>query len=316
MVICIGHRVVHGGPSLTGPVFIDDAIRSDIAAVAELAPQHNTPALAVLDTVEEILPDTPQVAVFDTAFHASIPEAAFLYGLPYAWYERYGVRRFGFHGISHEYCAGRAGDLLGADGTNLRLVNCHLGNGCSLAAIRGGTSTATTMGFTPLDGLVMGTRPGSVDPGILTWLLKTGRIDLDALEQTLQQDSGLRGLSGRSGDMREIEALRAAGDVGAIRAFDVFVFRLVEEIAAMAASLGGLDALSFTAGIGENSSLVRAAVCARLGWIGVRIDEERNAAVAADTEIGATDSTVRVLVIRTREALAIARECQRLLDRQ
>lgn len=312
-IACVGHRVVHGGPSLTQPTLVDARVLDAISQVAELAPQHNVSALAVLDAAVTALPEAPQVAVFDTAFHASMSEAAYLYGLPYAWYRQHGVRRFGFHGISHQYCAERAAVMLQRDQASLNLVTCHLGNGCSLAAIGRGVSVATTMGFTPLDGLVMGTRPGSVDPGILTWMLRTGRTDLATLERVLQHECGLFGLSGQTADMREIEALRASGDAAAGTAFDVFVFRLVQEIGAMIAAAGGLDALIFTAGIGEHSSLVRAAVCSRLDWLGLRVDPARNRDVVPDCEIGAADSTVRVLVIATRESHAIARECRRLL---
>ena len=218
---------------------IDATIRAEIEELTSLAPLHNGPALAVIDDVARLLPGVPQVAAFDTAFHATLPPHAYLYALPYEWYERWGVRRFGFHGLSHAYCAGRAAELLGRPLAELKLVTCHLGSGCSLAAVDGGRSIATTMGFTPLDGLVMATRPGAVDPGVLTYLLAENRMTLPELEEALYHQSGLKGVSGRSGDMREILAARARGDARAALAFDLYVERLREGIGAMAASLAG-----------------------------------------------------------------------------
>jgi acetate kinase len=313
-VAIVGHRVVHGGARFTQPVVIDTAVRQEIADLVAIAPQHNAPALDVIDAVTEAVPAVPQVAVFDTAFHATLPEEAYLYGVPYAWYRDHGVRRYGFHGISHQYCALRAAELLASPVSGLKLVTCHLGSGCSLAAVAGGRSVATTMGFTPLDGLVMATRPGSVDPGILTWMLATGRIGPDDLEAILQHRSGLLGLSGFSGDMREILTRRDAGDARAVAAFNVYVFRLVQEIAAMVAALGGIDALVFTAGVGERSPVVRAEACARLAWLGVALDGELNERIEPDGTISVPGSTVSVLVVRAREALMIARECRKWLE--
>jgi acetate kinase len=313
-IAVVGHRVVHGGPNFADPVRIDEEVRAAIADLNELAPLHNAFALAVIDAVSEAVPEVPQVAVFDTAFHATLPEEAYLYGVPFAWYGDCGIRRYGFHGISHQYCATRCAELLGRPLGELKLVTCHLGSGCSLAAISGGRSVATTMGFTPLDGLVMATRPGSLDPGILTWMLATGRIGLDELEATLQHRSGLLGLSGFSGDIRAVLARRDAGDRRAATAVNVYVFRLVQEIAAMTAALGGLDALVFAGGVGEHSDLVRGETCARLGWLGIAIDDERNAQIEPDGTISTPASRVPVLVIRTREELMIARECRAALD--
>ena len=312
-VAAVGHRVVHGGARFTDAVLIDPDIREEIAALAGLAPLHNRPALDVVAATAAMLPGLPQVAVFDTAFHATLPPSAFLYALPYAWYERWGVRRFGFHGLSHAYAAGRAAELLGRAAADLKLVSCHLGGGCSLAAIAGGRSVATTMGFTPLDGVVMATRPGAVDPGVVTFLVGAGGMEVSDLEAALYHQSGLAGVSGLSGDMRELLAARAAGHGRAALAFDLYVARLREGIGAMAAALGGLDAVVFTGGVGEAASEVRAAACDRFEWLGLGLDEAANADAVPDAAIARPDSRVRVLVLRSREGLMIARETARLL---
>lgn len=309
----VGHRVVHGGSRFTSAVRIDDAVAAEIASLSALAPLHNRLALAMIEAIGRLLPGIPQIAAFDTAFHATMPPHAYLYPVPYAWYEEWGVRRFGFHGLSHAYCAEQAAALLGQPSTPLRLVTCHLGSGCSLAAIAGGQSRATTMGFTPLDGLMMATRPGALDPGILTALLAERRLTLPELESALYHQSGLLGIAGRSGDMRDILAARAAGDERAALAFDLYVARLREGIAAMAAAIGGVDALVFTGGVGEHASDVRLAACAGCGWFGLALDPEANATAAADAEISAAESGVRVLVVHTREELMVAREVARVL---
>jgi acetate kinase len=312
-LVAVGHRVVHGGMRFTESVGIDDRVRAEIAALAPLAPLHNPAALAVIDVIEDALPGVPQIAAFDTAFHHTLSPAAYLYPVPYEWHERWGIRRFGFHGLSHAYCAERAAEILHRPFAELRIVNCHLGSGCSLAAIAGGRSIATTMGFTPLDGLMMATRPGSLDPGILTYLLGQGFVTADDLDDALQRQSGLRGISGISDDIRAILAARAAGHARARLAFDLFIARLRAEIAAMAAALGGLDALVFTAGIGGGSPEVRAAACAGLRWMGIALDGDRNEA-APDVDVAADDSRARILVIRTQEALMAARDTARLIS--
>jgi acetate kinase len=312
-VAAVGHRVVHGGSRFTAAVLIDGGVQVDIEALAVLAPLHNRPALDAIEQVTALLPGIPQVAAFDTAFHVTLPPYAYLYPLPYEWYEQWNVRRFGFHGLSHAYCAGRAAELLGQPLATLKLVTCHLGSGCSLAAIDAGRSIATTMGFTPLDGLVMATRPGSVDPGLLTFLLRGGRMTLSTLEEALYHQSGLKGVSGSSGDMRVILAARAAGHTRAALAFDLYIARLRQEIGAMVATFGGLDALVFTAGVGEHASEVRAAACDRFAWIGLVLDDALNAAATTDTEIALPESRVRVLVLHTREELMVARETVRML---
>ena len=267
--------------------------------------RHN---LEGIEALEKILPNVPQVAVFDTAFHAQLPPAAFVYPGPYEWLEN-GIRRYGFHGISHQYCARRAAQLLNRDLTHLRLISCHLGNGCSLAAIRGGVSVDTTMGFTPLDGLMMGSRSGAIDPGIIIHLLKGGDLTSEKLDNILNRNSGLKGISGLSSDMRQIGDAIAQGNERAQLALDIYIHRLRAGIGAMLASLGGLDALIFTAGVGENSPVVRAAACEAFGFIGLKLDGEKNQHSPVDEDIAAVDSGARVLVIHTQENWEIAREC-------
>jgi acetate kinase len=308
----VGHRVVHGGRKYFEATVLDEAVKADIAELSSLAPAHNPAALRGIEAAEELLPDVPQVAVFDTAFHHGLPEAASIYPGPHAWVEM-GIRRYGFHGINHEYCAGRAAQLLGRELASLRLICCHLGNGCSLAAIAGGRSVDTTMGFTPLEGLMMGTRSGSVDPGILLHLLRNGH-SAEELDRALNRESGLRGVSGVSGDMRDIDAAIARGDRRARLAFDIYVHRLRSSIGGMLASLGGLDALLFTAGVGEHSVAVRVAACQSFGFLGLEIDEAKNLGSPVDEDIAASRSRVRVLVIQAQENWAIAQNCQRLAN--
>src|SRR6058998_644492 len=267
----VGHRIVHGGRQYEEPVRITPAVKAGITGVSAFAPLHNRGELEVIDVIEKLLGDIPQVAVFDTGFHRSIPPAAAVYPGPYEWFTE-GIRRYGFHGINHQYCAGRAARLLKRDLKTLKLVTCHLGNGCSLAAIRGGRSVDTTMGFTPLEGLMMGTRSGSLDPGILTYLMRAEKSTGQQLDDLLNKKSGLLGISGISGDMRQIVAAMKTGHPRAKLAFDIFVHRLQAGVGAMIAVLGGIDALVFTAGIGENSPEVRAAACANFGFLGLKLD--------------------------------------------
>jgi len=310
-VNAIGHRIVHGGARLTEPARVTPEVRQAIADVASIAPLHNQAGLEGIDLATKLFPDTPQIAVFDTGFHRTLPDEAKIYAGPYSWYEQ-GIRRYGFHGINHEYCAHRAAQMLRSDLASLKIVTCHLGNGCSLAAIDGGKSIDTTMGFTPLEGLVMGTRGGSMDPGILVHLLRSG-TNAEDLDNILNRQSGVLGVSGLSSDMRDIvEAIRV-GNQRAKLAFDIFIHRLCACVAAMAASLRGLDVLVFTAGIGENSAEVRQASCERLKFLGIAVDERKNVATEADTDISASDSRVRVLVIRAQEDWSIAQTCYSLL---
>ena len=263
---------------------------------------------------KRLLGTVPQIAVFDTAFHRTLSLPAAVYPGPYAWFEQ-GIRRYGFHGINHQYCSARAAQLLGGDPDSLKVVSCHLGNGCSLAAIPGGRSVDTTMGFTPLEGLMMGTRSGSVDPSILTYLMRQGPVTGEELDDTLNKKSGLLGISGVSSDMRQIMTAVRQGNERAKLAFDMFVHRLRQGIAAMAASIQGIDVLIFTGGIGEHSADVRAATCEGLAFLGVRLDPDKNAASPADHQISVADSPVQVLIIRAQEDWAIAQACARLLRR-
>jgi len=304
----VGHRVVHGGQDYQQSTLISPYVKEAIARLSVFAPVHNPVNLEGIEALEKILPNVPQVAVFDTAFHAQLPPAAFVYPGPYEWLED-GIRRYGFHGISHQYCARRAAQILNRDLTHLRLISCHLGNGCSLAAIRGGLSVDTTMGFTPLDGLMMGSRSGAIDPGIIIHLLRRSDLTAEKLDNILNRNSGLKGISGVSGDMRQIGQAITQGNERAQLALDIYIHRLRAGIGAMLASLGGLDGLIFTAGVGENSAVVRAAACEAFGFIGLKLDGEKNQHTPVDEDIAAVDSAARVLVIHTQEDWEIAREC-------
>ncbi len=306
----VGHRVVHGGPNYEEPVLLTSEVKSGIAKVSAFAPLHNRAELEGMEVIENLLGAVPQAAVFDTGFHRRMPQPAAVYPGPYQWFES-GIHRYGFHGINHQYCAARASQLLRRDLNSLRLVTCHLGNGCSLAAIQEGHSIDTTMGFTPLEGLMMGTRSGSVDPGILTYLIREGQLKPQEIDDVLNKESGLLGISGISGDMRKILAAMKQGHTRAKLAFEIYVHRLQAGIGAMVAVLGGIDALIFTAGVGENSAEVRLAACEQLGFLGIKL--AANAQHAGDSDIATPDSAVRVLIIRAQEDWAIARECWQLL---
>ena len=311
-----GHRVVHGGRRFAGATVIDDAVTAAIAGLTDLAPLHQPRALAGIQAVAAALPGVPAVACFDTAFHAGMPAAAATYALPRPWNERFALRRYGFHGLSHAYASRRAAELLEQEPERLRLVTCHLGAGSSLAAVHGGHSMDTTMGFTPLDGLVMATRCGSVDPGLIVWLLQHGGLRLGEVAAGLESSSGLSGLAGlpdRSGDMREVRLAADAGEPGARLAVDVHTHRLRREIAAMAAAMNGLDALVFTGGIGEHQPAVRAEAAAGLAFLGVAVDPAANSATSADGEITAPGATVRTLVVTAREDVEIARQVRAVL---
>ena len=307
----VGHRVVHGG-DLHAPTLITPEVKENIARLIPLAPAHNPAQLAGIEAIESILGNVPQVAVFDTAFHRQMPEEAQRYPIPDKWFEA-GIRRYGFHGISHAYCVDRAAQLMERPPQSLKLITCHLGHGASLAAVAGGRSVDTTMGFTPLEGIMMGTRSGSIDPAIVFHLQRERGLTVDQIDRMLNQESGLLGVSGRSSDMRVIEAEAERGDPRAVLALRMFVHRLRSGIGAMLASLAGLDALVFTAGIGEHSAQIRREACAPFAYLGLRLDPQRNETVQADQSIAAPDSTVEILVVRTREEWAVARECWRAL---
>ncbi len=300
----VGHRIVHGG-EFSAPVRITPAVRSRISALAELAPLHNLPGLEALAAAEAMLPDLPQVAVFDTAFHATLPPAARIYPLPHAWTESWGIRRYGFHGLNHAYCTTRAAELLGRPASGLRLVICHLGHGCSATAVLHGHSVDTTMGFTPLDGLMMATRSGSVDPGILTHVQRRHGLGAEEIDDALNQASGLFGVSGMSGDMRELLAAGRAGHERARLAIAIYVHRVRQAIGALTVTLGGIDALVFTAGVGENAAEIRMASCHGLECLGVELDVDANARCHPDADVASRASRVRVLVIAAREDLAM-----------
>jgi acetate kinase len=308
-----GHRVVHGGERFTASVLVDDEVIAAIRAFSHLAPLHNPANLAGIEAVRATRPDLPQVAVFDTAFHQTMPPRAFRYAVPEQWYTRYGVRRYGFHGTSYRFVSERAAALLGRPLAELRLVIAHLGNGCSVAAVRDGMSVDTTMGLTPLEGLVMGTRSGDIDPGVFGFLADRAGLTIDELNDILYTASGLQGLSGVSNDMRTVQAAAAEGDERARLALEVFVHRLAKAIAAMVVGLGRLDALVFTAGIGENSAFVRGQVLARLGFLGLAEDAEANARHGRDTRGRISpDGPAVALVVPTDEELMIARDTARL----
>ena len=309
----VGHRVVHGGTEFVAPVVVDPAVRARLAALTDLAPLHQPKSLAGMDAVSAVLPDVPAVACFDTAFHAGMPAAASTYALPAEWRSRWGVRRYGFHGLSHAYAARRVGELCGPLlARPFRVVTCHLGAGASLAAVLDGRSVDTTMGFTPLEGLVMATRSGSVDPGLVLWLQAHGGLSADEVMTGLDRRGGLLGLAG-SADMRQVLAGVDRGELASVLALDVYLHRLIAGIAAMAASTGGLDALVFTGGVGEHAAVVRARAADGLAFLGVRIDAAGNADGPLDREIGAAGAAVRTFVVEAREDLEIARQVRAIL---
>jgi acetate kinase len=309
----VGHRVVHGGSVYTAAVRVTPAVKEAIAGLAELAPLHNPAALEGINAAEAALPGVPQVAAFDTAFHATIPPAHHVYPLPWSWYTDWGLRRYGFHGLSHAYCTGRAAQLLGRPVTEPRLVICHLGNGCSASAVRGGVCVDTSMGFTPMEGLMMGTRCGSVDPGLLLHVLREKGLTAEQLDTTLNHQSGLLGVSGVAADMRRVLAAADGGDRRARLALEMYTHRVRQTVGAFAATLGGVDAVVFTAGVGEHAAEVRSLACAGLGCLGLELDEAANAACKPDADVAAATSRGRILVIATREDLVIVRDTLRVM---
>ena len=305
----VGHRVVHGGQTYQTSTVINPGVKTEIDRLKQLAPNHNPANLEGIELMEELLENVPQVAVFDTAFHAQIPDVAAIYPGPYDWVTQ-GIRRYGFHGISHQYCSQRAAQILGRD--DLRLIVCHLGNGGSLCAVHNGRSIDTTMGFTPLDGLMMGTRSGAVDPGILIYLMRQG-YTADQLDQILNKESGLKGISGISHDLRQIGQAIIAGDPRAKLAQDIYLHRFKACFGSMLMSLGGVDAVVFTAGIGEHAASIRAAACKTMAFLGLELDPGKNKNNPIDQDIATADSAVRVLVIHTQEDWAIAQDCWRYI---
>jgi acetate kinase len=306
----VGHRVVHGGDRYSSAVLITAEVKRTIEELTELAPLHNPASLDGITAVEQALPKVPQVAAFDTAFHATLSEAARTYPVPKKWMREWGIRRYGFHGLSHSYCTGQAAKMIGRPG--LRLVIAHLGNGASVSAVCDGICVDTSMGFTPLEGLMMATRSGTVDPGILIYLLRHKGLDVNALDQALNYESGLLGISGTSSDLRQLLS-ELPHNPDAKLAVDVYVHRIVQTIGAMAATLGGIDALVFTAGVGERSAEIRKRVCEKLKYLGVELDRAANETCEPDADIATPASKARTLVIATREDLTIMRETRRLV---
>lgn len=308
----VGHRIVHGGTHFAGPTGLDHATMETLRGLVPLAPLHQTACLRAAEIVSEALGGVPAVGCFDTAFHAGLPAAAATYAVPLEWRTRWGVRRFGFHGLSHGYAWRRTIELMGHSGTGVRLVSCHLGAGASLAAIAEGRSVDTTMGFTPLEGLVMATRSGTIDPGLILWLAQEQGITVAEISRALEHESGVYALTGTS-DMTEIQAMAAEGHAAARLALDVYVHRLRAGIAAMASALGGLDAVTFTGGVGENAAALRADALSTMGFLGLSLDHDANCSASRDAEVTGARSRVRIFVVRAREDLQIAAEVRSLL---
>ena len=315
-IYAVGHRVVHGGEEFVESVLITPEVIKTIEKFCDLAPLHNPPNLTGIQAAEEILPDVPQVAVFDTAFHQTIPDYAYTYALPYEYYEKHRIRKYGFHGTSHRYVAARAARFLGIAPDQANLITCHLGNGCSMAAVRSGKSVDTSMGFTPLEGLVMGTRTGDIDPAIIFYLADREDLSLDAINDILNKKSGLLGVSGNSNDMRNIIQAADSGDKRCALALRIFAYRVRKYIGAYCAVLGRVDAVVFTGGIGENAFRVRHLICEGLDGIGVIFDPKKNEAARGPQDISAADSPVKLLVVPTNEEAMIARDTQEIVTRK
>ncbi|MGB3294593.1 MAG: acetate kinase [Phormidesmis sp.] len=303
----VGHRVVHGGQAYQQSVWVDEQVKAAIADLIPLAPAHNPASLEGIHAIDQLLPNVRQYAVFDTAFHSKMPAVAAFYSIPQAWTDS-GIRRYGFHGISHQYCSQRAAELLRRSLEDLRAVTCHLGNGCSLAAVQGGRSIDTTMGFTPLEGLMMGTRSGNIDPGILTYLIREKGYTSEQLDHQLNKESGLKGVSGLSSDMRKLKSAMDEGHAQAKLAIDMYIHRLAAGIAAMTASLGGLDVLVFTGGIGENTPFIRNRACQSLAFLDIALSKKGEMSGEGDRDISTQQSKVRVLVMHAQEDWQIAKE--------
>ena len=310
----VGHRIVHGGEKFTSSAIINDEVIAAIKECNDLAPLHNPANLIGIDACKTLMPTTPMVAVFDTAFHQTMPEEAYLYGIPYEYYEKYKVRRYGFHGTSHSYVSKRAAEVLGEDYENLKIVVCHLGNGSSVSAVKNGKCVDTSMGLTPLEGLIMGTRSGDIDPAIIEFLANKEGMTAQEVVNVLNKKSGVLGLSaGLSSDFRDLEDGLAKNDENAIRAMKTFCYRVAKYIGSYAAAMNGIDAICFTAGVGENGPIVRNFVCDRLQFLGIELDQELNNKRGQDLVITTPESKTKVLVIPTNEELAIARETAALV---
>ena len=304
----VGHRVVHGGEKFTSSVVITDEVKAAIEECNDLAPLHNPANLIGINACQSLMPGTPMVAVFDTAFHQTMPEKAYMYGLPYEYYDKYKVRRYGFHGTSHSFVSKRAAELAGKPYDAVKTIVCHLGNGASICAVESGKSVDTSMGLTPLEGLVMGTRSGDIDPAIMEFIAKKEGLDIAGLMNVLNKKSGVEGISGVSSDFRDLDNAAAEGNKQAKIALEVFIYRVAKYVGAYTAAMNGVDVIAFTAGIGENAGNVRAGVCKYLGYLGIEIDEEANGKRGEEITISTPDSKVKVMVVPTNEELAIARD--------
>ena len=309
----VGHRLVHGGEKFAASVIINDEVIAEVEACNDLAPLHNPANLIGVRACRQIMPDVPMVGVFDTAFHQTMPPKAYLYGIPHQYYQEHKVRRYGFHGTSHNYVSQRVHHLAELDPDNSRVIVCHLGNGASVTAVKNGKSVDTSMGLTPLEGLIMGTRSGDLDPGVIEYIAKKEHMTLEEVLKVLNKESGVLGLSGVSSDFRDLAEAMEQGNEQAAVAVEAFCYRVAKHIGAYTAALNGVDAIVFTAGIGENAAHIRSMVCDYLGFLGITIDEEKNAVRGKETEISTPDSKVSVFVIPTNEELAIARETAALL---
>ena len=312
----VGHRVVHGDETFTGSVLITPDVIKSLRDNIEIAPLHNPHNIRGIIACQAHLPAVPQVGVFDTAFHTQMPPRAYLYGIPYSFYKEHKIRRYGFHGTSHKFVAQRAAELLRKKYEDLKIITCHLGNGCSMAAVNHGISIDTTMGFTPLEGLLMGTRSGDMDPSVILYIMSKEGLNYAEANTLLNKHSGLTGISGVSSDMREIQGEMEKGNKRAEQAFDVFTYRVKKYIGAYAAAMGGLDAVVFTGGIGENSAAVRRVSCENLAFLGITVDESKNTSKEKEKEIQTEDSSVKVLVVPTNEELMIAIETKMVCDKQ
>jgi len=309
----IGHRVVHGGETFTASALITEEVEKGIEAVSELAPLHNPPNLTGIRACRQHMPNVPQVAVFDTAFHQTMPAKAYLYALPYELYDKYKIRKYGFHGTSHMYVSGQAAELLGKPISSIKIVTCHLGNGASVAAVDGGKCVDTSMGLTPLEGLAMGTRSGDLDPAVIAYVMEKEGLTAQEVTDLLNKKSGMLGLSGVSSDFRDLDAAAKEGNQRAIDALDVFAYRVAGYVGRYAAAMNGLDAVVFTAGIGENDAAIRAKISAYLQWMGVELNAEENSKRGQALDVSATNAKVRTLVIPTNEELVIARDTKTIL---
>ncbi len=313
-ITAVGHRVVHGGEAFSGSVRITEAVKKALEECIDLAPLHNPPNLTGIAACEKAMPDVPQVAVFDTAFHQSMPASSYLYALPYKYYEDYKVRRYGFHGTSHKYVTQRAAAMLGKPVEDLKIITCHLGNGSSITAVKNGKSLDTTMGFTPLAGTLMGTRCGDIDPAIVTFLMNKENLSAKEIDSIMNKESGIYGVSGVSSDFRDVAAAANSGNKRAEIGLEMFYYEIKKFIGAYAAAMGGVDAVVFTAGIGENDKTLRKAVTSDLKFLGIEIDDEKNAIRGEEIDISSSSATVKTLVIPTNEELMIALETKALTE--